>query len=288
MRYINLLIIILISLPGEKSYAQERIAYRVEVIVLRLVQSDFPPVSSAQLRDFSGLLNLEKETIRRDTWITNWLSLEPTAIADFEVTPPLKPEASQFMHLDGISYIPDMSEQMSSVWRNLRLSSDYRPEVYLSWQQRAEGFFPPLRVHNQEIIRIEDDYSDLRADLSSAPTQDAQDAPGFFHYDFAAGTLETGPLPEPRQYYSLDGEVRMRRSRFLHVDLDLEFRQPAPATRANLSGPPLLLKHQGYQVHPLRQSRQVRTGRLEYFDSPVLGALVWVTGIDRPEEASDQ
>lgn len=288
MRYILILILFLIAIPGGESHAQERIAYRVEVIVLRLVQSDFPPLPSPELRNFSVVLDLEKEVLRREAWNEEWVNLKPTATTNVKIITPLTPEASEFTHLDGISYIPDMSEQMSGVWRNLRLSGEYRPEVYLSWQQRAEGSFPPLRLHNQEVIRIDADHFDQRINSLSPDSQNPQPESGFFRYDFAAGNLEIGPLPEPREHFSLDGSVKMRRSRFLHIDLDLEFRQPSPAMLAGLSGPPLLLKHQGYQVQPLKQSRQVRTGRMEYFDSPVLGALVWVTGIDKPEEASEQ
>jgi hypothetical protein len=34
-----------------------------------------------------------------------------------------------------------------------------------------------------------------------------------------------------------------------------------------------------FLVHRLEQSRVVRTGRMEYFDGPVLGVLAWVTDI---------
>jgi hypothetical protein len=32
-------------------------------------------------------------------------------------------------------------------------------------------------------------------------------------------------------------------------------------------------------VHRLEQSRPVRSGRMEYFDGPVLGVLAWITDI---------
>jgi hypothetical protein len=35
-----------------------------------------------------------------------------------------------------------------------------------------------------------------------------------------------------------------------------------------------------FQVHELKQSRQVRTGRMEYFDGPVLGVLAWITAVE--------
>jgi hypothetical protein len=300
MHYIFLLILLLITIPAREIQAQERIAYRVEVIILRLVQSDFEPLSSPELREFTGVLDLENESLQRDSLLEQWLNPVPESIFELEATPPLTPVATQFSFLDGMTHVSAMSEQMSSVWRNLRLSGEYRPEVYLAWEQEAEGSFPALRVHNQEVIRIDDDHEDLRFDsLTTGPTISVPDPenpledlviprpePEFFNYDLESGTLESAPLPEPVEHFTVDGEVRLRRSRFLHIDLDIEFRQPSPARSQGISGP-LLPEYQGYQVQPLKQSRQVRTGRMEYFDSPVLGALVWVTGIDALEEESD-
>ena len=298
MRYVFLLILFLITILATEVQAQERIAWRVEVIILRLVESDFEPLSSPELREFSTALDLEEQAGKRDALLNDWLNPDPDNLVQLEATPPLTPLATQFMFLDGLTHIGTMSEQMAGVWRNLRLSSDYRPEVYLSWEQPAEGSFPSLRLHNQEIIRVDDDHADLRFDslsdepMISVPNPEnpleelvfPRPEPEFFNYDLATGILESAPLPDPVEQFTLDGEIKLRRSRFLHIDLDVEYRQPTPATVAGILGPPLQLEHLGYEVQPLKQSRQVRTGRMEYFDSPVLGALVWVTGIDAPEE----
>jgi len=35
-----------------------------------------------------------------------------------------------------------------------------------------------------------------------------------------------------------------------------------------------------FQVHSLKQSRQVKSGRMEYFDGPVLGVLAFITPVE--------
>jgi hypothetical protein len=89
----------------------------------------------------------------------------------------------------------------------------------------------------------------------------------------------------------LDGSEQLRRSRFLHIDVDLEYRSEAieiePGTPA---GPELVTTArpdpvagappEPYRVHHLRQSRQVKSNEIHYFDSAYLGALVRVTPIE--------
>lgn len=292
-RYTIFLIFILIFVFNQAIHAQERVGYRVEVIILRLVGSSFPPEPVEEPRDFSDAPDLVDRELKRQEWITAMAAMTMAGAAEVDLLPPLNPVASQFTATEftateQISYIEEPSERMSGVWRNLRLSAEYRPEVFLSWEQPAEGDFPPLRMHNQEVLLVDDPNASQRVSLAPAEPDTEQAVQQIFHYDFEAGTLSLQRIPEPRYYYSVDGEVRMRRSRFLHIDLDLTYRHPAPSTLQGMSGPPLLPEHQGYQTYKLVQTRQIRTGRMEYFDSPVLGVLVWVTAIEKNEDEAVQ
>ena len=113
---------------------------------------------------------------------------------------------------------------------------------------------------------------------------------------------EADPFPEPTVHFTLDGTASLVRSRFLHLQLDMQIREPVfetEAPAAEVSPPPLpatiadenetgLLppRPAGFEFHGLAQRRQVRSGRMEYFDSPVLGVLAWITPIeleDAPE-----
>ena len=98
-------------------------------------------------------------------------------------------------------------------------------------------------------------------------------------------------LPDPTIYYEVDGTVKLVRTRFLHLEFDLEMRAPVydplemeEVVETVLSdgsvmepGPP---RPTSFLIHELKQSRQVRTERMEYFDSPVLGVLAYVTLVD--------
>lgn len=282
--YIVFVILIIVCFYCSTASAQERIAYRVEVVVFRLLDSQFPPEAVPEPRDFTEALDLVDRQLRIEQWDAQWPRMTEAQIAELAVSPPLTIRASNFPEIEGISLIPDRSEQMSNVWRNLRLSAEYRPEAYLSWQQAAEGDFPHLRIHNDEVILVEDSYADQRV---APPLTEDENPPWkqqIFFYDLEKGQFSLEPIPEPEYHYSLEGQIRLRRSRFLHVDLDISYRLPAPSTLQGLSGPPLQVRYQGYQTFTNVQSRQVRTNRLEYFDAPVLGVLVWITPIERSDE----
>lgn len=267
------LILIIILVTTSAAAAQERTAYRVELLVLRHLDSFSEALPMTELPDLSGLLDLRAQSDRD----APALAEDPFYLgaADSELPPPVGPFPDQRAPWADIVLLEQRSERMNTVWRNLRLSSEFRPEVFLAWEQSAEGPFPELRVHNEEVLWIEDPHAALRI---SGPAY-------VFHYVLERGELGMAPIPEPIYHYALDGSVRLRRSRFLHFDLDLAFRSLAPGALPGMSGPPLRGDLGVFEVHRLRQSRQVRTERMEYFDSPVLGALLWVTQIERNTEA---
>jgi hypothetical protein len=182
-----------------------------------------------------------------------------------------------------------MTPTLEDAWRRLRLSATFRPLLYASWEQDNTQFQPPMRLHGEEVL-----VRELRF-------------PGpWVNLDLAA----EDPLAAYRTpFYRVDGHARLRRSRFLHVDLDLELRDLAPPEAIAASGlerplppPPtdalpaadasnLALPDPAdapeaapgpWHVERLRQSRQVKVGELHYFDSPTLGALALVTAVERP------
>ncbi|MGD8681589.1 MAG: CsiV family protein, partial [Lysobacterales bacterium] len=204
--------------------------------------------------------------------------------------------------------VEEMSPVMQEAWRRLRLSGPFRPQQYLSWEQGGEPPFPLLRVHDQEVVMIDDPWADLRAaeaetpDATEASSPEAPDTQPTVDQDapLAATEDEETALPDPVVYYRLDGTAQLRRSRFLHVDLDIALREPvfdeeasprqfvpaAPpdSAEADVQPPP---RPDSFRVYRLRQSRQVRTGRMEYFDSPVLGVLVYISGVEPAEDDPD-
>jgi hypothetical protein len=158
-----------------------------------------------------------------------------------------------------------VSDVMQSVMRRLRLSANYHPIVFLSWEQTRIDYHPPVRVHDGEVIASQLHFPQDIAFI------DLRDPDPFAGYEIS--------------YHRLDGTIQLQRTRFLHVNLDLEFRQAllpqAPDDElfdANDTIESVLATNPGpAMVHTLMQSRQIRTGQMQYFDTPFLGVLVRVT-----------
>ena len=222
--------------------------------------------------------------------------------------------------------VTEMSDTMQEAWRRLRLSAPFRPQQYLSWEQGSNEPFPRLRLHDEEVVDSDDPYARERfeRELLAAQAELEAEAGGQVEQqpDCSPATLPNEPpaepeLPEPNLFYRLDGSVTLRRGRFLHLDIDLQLREavfeeteviltsdgpPAIAPQSNQPGtdawsPPdenekpvfvAARRPSAFLVHGLEQSRQVRSGRLEYFDGPVLGLLALITRIEASEPEDPQ
>ncbi len=221
-------------------------AYRVELIVFRNLDVFTDAVSTEELRSFSRYPGLNQ----------NESAEALLAIANMQ-----RPE--------DFSVVTRKSARMDGVWRRLRSSQGYRPLLYKSWMQNRTDYYPPMRVHNEQIIdtQLRPPTNIVVADLA------AED-----------------PLAAYRStFYQIDGSVQLRRSRFLHLYLDLEYRDKntgevvetgfidSPDKQANSDIESAIIKQ--HDIFKLRENRQIRTGRLQYFDAPYFGALILVTAI---------
>lgn len=187
-------------------------------------------------------------------------SLDQILVAEESIEIPNK-------HLpEDLSVVKQRGSRMDGVWRRLRSSQGYRPLIYKSWVQNRVDYYPPMRVHNERVIdrQLLPPTNILVADLA------AED-----------------PLAAYRStFYQLDGSVQLRRSRFLHLFLDLEYRDEGSGELAEagfINDPQNQLEDvrfdQRHGVFKLEENRQIRTGSLQYFDAPHFGALVLVTAI---------
>jgi len=179
------------------------------------------------------------------------------------------PEMARRLKSYGVSDDLIATEQkgarMDGVWRRLRSSKGYRPLLFAAWQQNRTDYYPPMRIHDEIIMdeQLRPLTNIMIADLV------AEDPLGAY--------LST--------YYRLDGTLQLRRSRFLHLYLDLEIReknqQTEPDTQASFFEitDPALSDSVGHDIYSLQQNRQIRSGQLQYFDTPYFGALVLVTAI---------
>jgi len=346
MRYKIFLILFLLLYVAQTAAGEKR--YRVEILVLSHLHHEAIPSEAGSIRDFTNaldFLNVEDEdddeaeddeaTRDEDSGAelpiadqpginengVNENGLDETGIDESE---PEEPWAD-------VIAVQDMSDVMRETWRRLRLSAPFRPEQYLAWEQSADEPFPSLRIHDQEVVLIDDPYADLReTDADEAVEEEEEeeavedqgvelkvvadrevedrtfvftDQVGLLPGDVHAKTIEEilkeyeeePELPDPTFFYRLDGTVMLRRSRFLHLEIDIELRQ-AVFDEQPLTAPPVLSDESepaepelplptSFLIHQLQQTRQVKSQRMEYFDSPVLGVLLWITPFELEDEA---
>lgn len=301
MRYKVILIIFLLVLAGVQSAtAADRSRYRVEIIVLGHLQHDAVPEDMTRLEDYSAALDFLAPAVEDDEEAPG--DRDETAAGDAQAAeePGGEPvDASGAGHelamdpWQEVVHLPEMGPEMQEAWRRLRLSGPFRPLQFLAWEQGGDAPFPSLRVHDLEVVHREDPWLAERVALALA-SQEQQDAGGDGPA-YLDGPEDADSLPPPILHYRLDGTAMLRRSRFLHLALALELRTPvfdptsprvAAAQPDNDPNNEPRLVPISFLVHRLEQSRVVATGRMEYFDGPVLGVLAWITDIsDRFAEA---
>jgi hypothetical protein len=258
----------------------ENSRYRVEVLVLTHLDHQQEPLEMRWLQDFSSALDFLQPPEEL---------VEPGPEATLpdleeEATDPEQSESEEPDPWNVVTHVEEMGPEMAEAWRRLRLSAPFRPLQYLSWEQGSTPPFPVLRVHDLESVLVEDPWAEERLALVEADS-------GLVFGDAAAmaeeigGDDETEALPDPINYYRLDGTVSLIRTRFLHLSIVAEWREPVfdetltagpltPSSAAEIESRP-----SAFRVHRLEQSRPVRSGRMEYFDGPVLGVLAWVSDI---------
>lgn len=259
--------------------------YRVELIVFRNLEVPATPV--------------EMDTVRR---FRSALELDDTQAPETPV---------RLDKRDGA---------FANLWTRLERLAEYEPLLRLTFEQSLYDYHPPVRVHDDVVLGQALHFPNGLAYLNLPETGNGA---GWFD-DYV------------ESLYRLDGTLQLRRSRFLHVDLDLEYRIDGPAwTEAFPARLPLRLPEgfewlggqprtgpapdpaadaqladappeadarpaaeafddtspeplsealaeplvEPFRLYRLQQSRQVRTGTMQYFDSAFLGAIVRVTTI---------
>jgi hypothetical protein len=247
--------------------------YLVEVIVFRHLEAAASPVASGELRKFSqypDLIKAPDDLVATAEPAETVYSAEETPAPPGEAPPGL-PQPPPADLPDDLVVMDGRSAYMDDVWRRLRASKAYRPLLFSAWKQNRVDYYPPMRLHDGTMIdrQLRPPTAMVFADLT------AEDPLDRYRSDF----------------YRVDGTVQLRRSRFLHLYLDLVYRQTPSAEEdvtdlqeplSPASGQPgkFELTPPGgavNQVYTLKQNRQIRTGSLQYFDTPYLGALVFVT-----------
>lgn len=270
--------------------AADRSRYRVEIIVLSHLQHDAVPEEMTRLRDYSAALDFLAPAVEGDGEAPG--GQDAAAAADGIPAAGYAPGAEESVGepVDGsgaggepetdpwqeVVHLPEMGPEMQEAWRRLRLSGPFRPLQFLAWEQGGDAPFPSLRVHDLKVVHSEDPWVEEREALALA-SQEREDRRGDGPA-YPGAPEDADSLPPPIRQYRLDGTAMLRRSRFLHLALALELRTPQHEPNREPHSEPHL-EPTSFLVHRLEQSRVVATGRMEYFDGPVLGVLAWISDI---------
>lgn len=276
--------------------AEETPFYRVEVIVLTHSDGRSDARETAAIESFSDLIDPLRQA-RIAAWEAETEALDPAPTEPQVQINPAELEAQRqasealdlFSAIEALEAVPELLDEhlpdpgpiypdpfiqieglspaMQQSWDRLAASGEFRPVAWRAWYQplTRTRLSPPVRVHDEVPLRL--DVSSL---IPAA-------LPGL-----GQASQVQGPMLATD--YRLDGSLRLRQRQFMHVELDLHWREVIE-TEPFPVGPLALdkLPASGYRLHRLNQSRTVRPGRLEYFDSSWLGVLVLIEPWQPPE-----
>jgi len=141
---------------------------------------------------------------------------------------------------------PEGDRRLAGIYSALRYSKQYRPILHMAWQQPGLG---ASRARNVQVRKEEGMATDSGLEV---------------------------PL------LKVDGVVKIRSTRLLHVDVDLAyFFQPVPETFL-LTG-----MVEGTEEPPryarITESRKIKLNEVHYFDHPLFGVLLQVSRLSREE-----
>ncbi|MBI2994241.1 MAG: hypothetical protein HYY48_08720 [Gammaproteobacteria bacterium] len=162
--------------------------------------------------------------------------------------------------------------RLGGVYGSLRSSQDYRPLLHVAWEQPGSGEGPTRLVHVERSAGLESGGAGVAA---------------------AAADLSA---TAPAAARIVDGTVRVRSGRFLHVDVDMAYFPEAGVLDPESRVPSPDSRHVG----PVRiqTSRKIKLNELHYLDHPLFGVLIEVSRLridlpaaqvgDQPDEGAGE
>ena len=154
----------------------------------------------------------------------------------------------------------EKSNRMNGVYRVLRLSSEYRPLMHLSWQQ------PATKRKQSRYIHIMKD--DSEEEISSIDNQEDSIEPEFIE-DFK----------NPNKI--IDGSIRIRSDFYLHVDLNLYYYRDLFVDDAAIKEDTEFSETKSEKlIIGLKESRKIKLNERHYFDNPKYGVILQVSRLN--------
>jgi len=151
-------------------------------------------------------------------------------------------------------------KRLHGVYRVLRLSSEYRPLIHLSWQQPATERRQSRYVHIQRL-----DGEAAIPVAEPAKRDESVEEPEF---------LEDIIMPER----IIDGSIRIRSGFYLHADIDLSyFKALPPENKMIRTSEESFQNSLDKSVIKLKETRKIKLNEIHYFDNPMYGVILQVS-----------
>ena len=174
------------------------------------------------------------------------------------------PESAEEAELMPYLALPEQAYRLGGVRRVLELSAEYRPLLHVAWQQ------PGLGVRDVRSIHLDNTrFEEKTAEPDEAPADAEAEQPEY--------------TPPDKVF---DGTIRLRRSRFLHLDVDFAY-FPEVLEQPGLDSPEGSAGRGRLPASYVRltESRRVKPDELHYFDHPLFGLIVQVRKIISTDDA---
>lgn len=263
--------------------APERAFYRVEAIVFTHAggQPDAWPAPAPA--DHADALDPAWKAFAREQELSRAEDEEPSAETELEaalsvVETIASLESGEETLTEALLYpepwlaLESLSDPMAQASSRLEQSGAFQVRARLAWHQPLE------ESSAMKAVRIHDDIPVTVEWITLTPSG------GLLRGGEPVGVVED---LNPTFHYRLDGTIRLRQRQFMHADLTLDWRVPEQIGPSSWPPWPIPSTEPELAVHRLQQSRTIRPGRFEYFDSEWLGVILRVTPYE-PEEPVEQ
>ncbi len=157
------------------------------------------------------------------------------------------------------------THNLEGVYRVLKLSSDYRPLFHASWQQPGRDEQQARYVHFKAVRGDGGERPLTEADMAG---EDPQRTAG----------REQSQLIRTEEM-AFDAMLRLRSTRFLHLDVDAAYFPVDPAVLQAGGAAGDIPAYRFADYVRLQESRRIHLKELHYFDHPLFGLIVQVTRI---------
>ncbi len=156
--------------------------------------------------------------------------------------------------------LPDTFLSLHGIHNKLKKQRAYRVIDHIAWYQQEYAFGNAHSVH----IGLGKDFSDH------------QQTPGTWDYASPERNVDTRT-----RKYEIDGTVAFTRGTYMHLNLDLIFRESRPYRKNEL--PFIMRKQLQVRNHRLIERRRIQTAQLNYFDHSKFAVIANVTRFTPPE-----